>query len=484
MAITLLVLAGSWFLWKRKTDGLTSFDLVLTWAIKILASTVFLFIYTHYYGNGTLTADPNAFMEESRLLHAIANESIGDYLRFLFGLETQEMVNHYLIDTTHWNTGDLTLINDSKNVIRMNSILYFISNGNVYFNAFVFSFFSLLGFRELYLTFHKSINFSKRRFWYALILLPSILFWTASMLKEPFMMVGFCLLLRAVLGELTLKQRVWRFILGVVLMIAFKPYVLLCLIPAVLIYCVAKWVFKGRIAISMLSVLGLLILFLTIFPKQRDKGVFYLTRKQFDFINIGSGGMHAYADTCFYFFRPDQFQYLTLNRQDSSIFLTKGLDAKKVELGKALPFKDVTLQPNKKRWILYFVTDGCASYVPVTFIDGSFSQLIKNIPEAFINAAFRPFFGDPGGWLKYFAVIETLLLFGWAIFSFRYWKGASPEIRLQVITLLVFSVALLILIGWITPVLGAIVRYRIPAYMAILVASLLLFKQKKELKHE
>jgi len=484
MAITLLILVGGWFLWKRKTDGLTSIDLLLTWAIKLLAALLFLFIYTHYYGSGTLTADSKAFMVESHLLQNVAYVSFGDYLRFLFGLETQEMVHHYLSNTTHWNTGDLTLINDSKNVIRINSVLYFISNGNVYFHAFVFSFFSLLGFRELYLTFSQSIHFSKRVFWYALILLPSMLFWTASMLKEPLMIVGMCLLLRALLGELTKKQRLWRFSVGVILMLAFKPYVLFCLIPAVLIYVTIKWVFKGKIIISILSVLGVVVILGAVFPLQREKSVFYLTRKQFDFINIGNGGMHAYADTCFYFFHPDQFQYLTLNEKDSSVFLNKTVHAKQVELGKALPFKDVILHPNKDRWILYFKSDGCASNVPVTFIDGSSSQVIKNIPEAFVNAAFRPFFGDPGGWLKYFAIIETLLLFAWVIFSFRYWKEASPQIRLQVTTLLVFSIVLLILIGWITPVLGAIVRYRIPAYMAILVASLLLFKQKKELKHE
>jgi len=48
---------------------------------------------------------------------------------------------------------------------------------------------------------------------------------------------------------------------------------------------------------------------------------------------------------------------------------------------------------------------------------------------------------------------------------------------------LVFAVVLLLLIGWITPVLGAIVRYRIPAYFALLIAGLLLYK-KKETKHE
>jgi hypothetical protein len=480
MVIVLLTLVAIWYLWKRRTDGLAAYDLVATWALKMAAACLFLFVYTAYYGSGTLTADPQAFMLQSKMLHDVANESVADYFRFLVGLDTPELISHYLANTSHWTVGDLTLINDSKNVIRVNSLVWFISGGNVYVHTLVFSFCSLLGFRELYLTFSKQVSISKRVFWYALVLCPSVLFWTGSMLKEPLMMVGLCLVIRAVFSELTLLQKSWRWILGVLLMLAFKPYVLLCLLIALSVYYTAKLFFRGKAHWSLLSLTGMVVIALLLFPKQREKGVFYLTRKQFDFINIGKGGLHAYADTCFFFFRPDQFQYLEINEADSSIFLTRPLSAKLVALGKAHPFKDVYLQPNYQRWILYFRSNGCTSNVPVTFINASFSRLVRNIPQAFANATFRPFFGDPGGWLKYFAVIETMLLFGWVTYAFRSWKKASRETRLIVVTLWIFAIALLLLIGWITPVLGAIVRYRIPAYLAILLASLLLFKQSPQ----
>lgn len=478
MVIILLTLAGIFFLWKRRTDGLELYDTVLAWGLKMAAACLFLFVYTTYYGSGTLTADPQEFMNESRMLHHVAHTSVSDYLRFLFGMETPEMIRHYLAETRHWTVGSLTLINDSKNVIRVNSLLYFISGGNIYVHVLVFSFLSLLGFRELYMAFYRSVAVPKRLFWYALILFPSVLFWTGSTLKEPLMILGLCLVLHAVFGKLTAGQRSWRWVVGVALMLAFKPYVLLCLLLALGMYYFAVLFYHRRFLPALLTLAGLGIVLLLVFPQQREQGVRYLTRKQYDFINIGNGGLHAYADSCFFFFRPDQFRYLDI-RPDSSIYLRRPLHAQQVELGEAHPFKSVVLQRNQQPWILYFSSNGCASNIPVTFINGSGTQLVRNIPEALTNAAFRPFFGDPGGNLKYFALAETLVLFGWLLFSFRYWRGASKETRLNVITLLVFAIALLLLIGWITPVLGAIVRYRIPAYLALLLASLLLYKQKR-----
>jgi len=483
MVFTLLLVLGCWFLLKKKTPGLHRFDLVSAWGLKIVASCVFLWIYTHYYGWGSLTADPEAFMNESALLARVASESPADYFRFLFGMESPEMVHYYLSETSHWSAGDLNLINDSKNVIRANSLLHFISAGNSYVHLLVFSFLSLLGLRELYLAFHEKIAYRRRLFWLALVGLPCVLFWTGSMLKEPLLIVGFCLVIRAVFGRLSVVSMVWRLLLGILLMLAFKPYVLLCLLPAIAYYFMAKRFFTKRLYLSLLPIPVFVMIALLLFPEQRQQTTHYLTRKQFDFINIGRGGLHAYADTCFFYFRPDQFRYLDL-RADSTVYLKQPVVAKLVTTGKSTPFKDVYLLPNTKRWYNYYQSGGCASVITVTEIRGSFGQLIQNVPEAFVNAAFRPFFGDPGGVLKFPAIIETILLFGGFLVQFRYWKRASRETKLQVIALLTFAALLFVLIGWITPVLGAIVRYRIPAYLAVAVSALILHQQRKVSIHE
>ena len=483
MAFAILVVLGAWVLWKKETPGLHRYDLLLAWGLKIAAAFVFVWVYIHYYGSGTLTADPDVFIKESAILAAVADHSIADYLRFMVGMETPEMIRHYLSETSHWTAGDLTLINDSKNVIRVNSLIHFISGNNSVIHAIVLSFFSLLGFRELYLAFYKQVRMPDRRLWFLLVAFPSLLFWTGSMLKEPLMIVGLCLVIRGLFDELPVGKRSIKLISGILLMLAFKPYVLICLLPAIAVYLTSKFVFRGKILISLAVLLSLVVVSLTAFPGKRDDTTYYLTRKQYDFVNIGRGGLHAYADTCFFYFRPDQFRYLDI-RADSTVYLKRPIVAKQLTLGKASPFKDVYLVPNKVRWFNYYETNGCKSAIPVTSINASFTQLVLNIPEAFVNAAFRPFFGDPGGLLKFPAVVETILLFAFFALQLRHWKNVSQEAKLQVVTLVSFAFLLFILIGWTTPVLGAIVRYRIPAYLAVLIAALILYNQQKKLNHE
>lgn len=482
MVSILLVLIGCWVLWKLPANGLYKANLLVAWAMKLLAGGLFLWIYSEFYGGGTLTADPEAFMRESKLLRDVAGKSFVDYLTFLFGGETQAMVDHYLATTTHWNTGDLTLFNDSKNVIRINSLIYFISGGQIFVHVIIFTFLSLLGFREVYQTFSHRIHFSNRVFWYVLIGFPSLIFWTGSMLKEPLMMLGFCLLLRAWLGEIRFISRFWRLLLGIVLLLCFKPYVLLCLLPAIIFWWVCtKWM-RNRVVLTFTLFSGLLVASAVLLPKQAEKAVFMLTRKQFDFINVGQGGLHAYADTCFYFFRPDQFSSLQIDRAREEVYLKQAVLAKKVTAGKALPFKDVHLQPNKKPWLLYYYSEGCASYIHVTPINNSGAQLLKNAPEAIVNATFRPFFGDPGSSPKFLAVIETILLFAAFFYALMYVRFASAQTRVDIAAMLLFALLLLLLIGWITPVLGAIVRYRIPAYMIFLLTIVLLYIPKNKLR--
>jgi hypothetical protein len=45
--------------------------------------------------------------------------------------------------------------------------------------------------------------------------------------------------------------------------------------------------------------------------------------------------------------------------------------------------------------------------------------------------------------------------------------------------LLVFSLILTLLIGWTTPVIGAIIRYKVPVQLAMMLVTLILFNPKK-----
>lgn len=467
MVFTLLLVGLTWFVWKFKTDGLSRTNLLIGWGIKVLFGVLFMIIHTKIYGIGEITVDWEEYMDDSVTLNGVAYQSFGDYLRFLFGTNSEAAVQQYLSHTNHWSAGDLDLMNDSRNVLRVNSLIVFLSKGNVYVHILFFSFLSFIGLREIFQAFKDRVFYDKRVFWFALFLFPTLSFWTSSVLKEPLMILGFAFLLNALFGNLAVKSRLWRFALGFILMLGFKPYVLGCLLLSVPVFLLGKWVFRKRVLFAPITVLAITTLIFLVFSGFRKNVTHRLTRMQFDFINVGRGGMHAYADSCFYYFRSDQYSDLEFI-SDRTVQAKNDMVAKKVTFGMSYPFRDIHLKSGEGPWNVVFMGEACGSYIELTPIGNNSGQLLKNIPEAISNAAFRPTFWDPGGKLKILSFLETIGLF--VLLAFGLWynrKYRSAEEKNILVFLITFSLILLVLIGWTTPVLGAIVRYRMPAYLAL-----------------
>jgi hypothetical protein len=478
MIFTVVLILLTWLIWRYPLNGLSRIHLLAGWGIKVMFGIAFMYIHTKIYGVGDITVDWEEYMDDSVTLNNVAFQDFGAYLRFLFGFNSEAEVQHYLAHTNHWSAGDLTIMNDSRNVLRINSLLVFISRGNVYVHVLFFSFFSFIGFREAYRAFYNQVYLSNTWFWYGLILLPSVGFWTSSVLKEPLMLLGLSLILHGLFGELNRKQKTVRLVGGAILMLGFKPYVFLCLLAAVLIWLLVKWskymwLLASAIILLITSVIGVI-------EPVKNEITHHLTRKQFDFINVGKGGVHVFADSCFYFFPVETYDKIEINEQ-SEVRVLKPVVAKKVTFGMAYPFEDIRLEPSDAHWTLVFKGSKCGSYVEVTPIGNSYAQLVKNIPEAMVNAGLRPYFWDPGGKIKWFNALETLGLFtflGYGIFRFR--RHYSRKQKEIILVLTIFALAMLVLIGWTTPILGAIVRYRMPVYFVVAILGALGVKKEYE----
>ncbi len=87
--------------------------------------------------------DGQRFFREGEYLYNVFSVSATDYFKLLTGIgESPELLRKYLHMTNYWSAGDLILINDSKNVIRIHSLVHFFSGGNRLIHVAVFSFFS------------------------------------------------------------------------------------------------------------------------------------------------------------------------------------------------------------------------------------------------------------------------------------------------------------------------------------------------------
>ena len=458
-----------------RTEGLSIWILPSAYLIKVGAGLLLFWVHIQTYGIGELSHDGERFFNEGRLLNEIFFKSPIDYFRLLTGIgETEALTQQYLSTTRYWSAGDLTIINDAQNVIRCHSLLHFISFNSVFVHLSALCLLSTAALRNIYITFKGITKLSNQLFFWILLFIPSTIFWTSSMMKEPFMFFGISLFLRALIIEIKpIRKYIWL-IIASFLLLAFKPYILVCLLISLTVIAIYRYIFNHKIVY-----LGIFLLFIVpastyFFSDFRDTVVHYITRKQFDFINVGKGGVHVQSDTCFYFFQS--YQYSNLEFDGYTVELKKEVDGYRYRFGSKQKPVRVHLKPNGENWKVVYKALGCASYIELTPIDNSFSQLTKNIPEALINAGIRPFPNDPGSKLKYLSMLEVWVLFAFLAYALYNRRSISIKEKEIILGLALFAIFLTLLIGWTTPVLGAITRYRFPAQMAIVLISLIILQ--------
>jgi hypothetical protein len=449
--------------------------------VKVLAGLFFLYVYSVHYGNGELTADAGAFLKESKILNGVFYQSPSDYFKLLTGYhETSDLMFKYLSDTEHWDVGTMTIINDSKNVLRVHSLIHFISFNQQFIHLLFMCLISLLGLVQLHKAFSSFSKIHPAIFFIIILLIPSTLFWTSGILKEPFMFLGLALFLRGAFDLQLGLRKLLLIPLGLLLMILFKPYVLVCLLPAGFYLLIHKYIAKQRVIVSLAIWVVSIVAIILVFPQTEKTVTTYLSRKQFDFENVGKGGLHVLDDTCFYYFRPEQINSLQL--ESGKAELLQPIDAYIIFFGMVEEPIPIHLKPTGEKWPVVYYDKGCDSYIKTTLIENSTKQLIINIPEALTNSIFRPFLGDPGSSLKYSAFIEL-----WGIFIFLGYciikhRKLGPNERGLIVAMTIFALCLFLLIGWTTPVIGAIVRYRFPAHLAMVIIGLIIIKPKQFFK--
>ena len=452
--------------------------------IKVSVGMFFLYIYSYHYGVGELTADPSAFMVESKILNATFYESPSAYLRFLTGLDNKELVVQYLSETTQWDAGSSKYFNDTRNLLRLHSLIHFISFNQTAIHLFVVSFISLLGLRFMTLAVIPYTQLKTTIVFLALLLMPNALFWSSGLLKEPLIFFSIGLFIYSVLSAHSFPKKLVLIILSIACLAGIKPYILLCIIPAVVIFVLFQYLKHIRTAfiITIVLITGV---FLSLLTPPLHPVVKKLSDQQFDFVNIGKGGVFARADTCIYIIAGEDMPHVIVNHTDSTVILTQEIVGDYILPNAKKDKKRCMIQPNEIPWKMYYDGEFSGSYIEITPIEQSGTQLLKNIPEAITNVAIRPYPNDPpASVFKYFSLIDGWGLYLLLIATLLFFRREINRKELSIIVaLFVFSLILALLIGWTTPVLGDIIRYKVPIQLAMIVVTLIVFNPKR-LKNE
>ena len=464
-----------------QVKNLPLWTMPLAFSIKMLVAVIFLAKYLHPDSNNFIPSDTMRFLSDGAILRNVYTQSPKDYFSLLFGFgDEMYFVKKYLSETEFWDTQNIMIANDSRNIIKIQSLIHFISFGKPVIHSLFMCFISLIGLKNLFIAFKPYTSLKPLPFFLILLLFPSLLFWTSGILKEPFLFLGLSILIRALLiPELLLKRIILGFV-GIIILLSIKPYVLLCMIPATIFYILYKYIFKAKLLISILTFLSIGISIVVLFPLQREKLVKNISRKQYDFDHLGKGGIYINGDTSYIYFEHKDYESLIINKKDSILKVIKPTPCLIVSREHKYKPKTHIYIPDDKNRIITYNVNGALSYIKTTPINNSFSQLIKNIPEALLNSYFRPFPSDPGSTLKYPAMIETWIITLFLMYSiYKRRKLNKQEIGL-ITSLIIFSLFLFIIIGWTTPIIGAIYRYRLPAQLAILLIATLLFQNNKK----
>ena len=464
-----------------QVQGMSNWAFVVGFALKTIFGMYFIFIYSEFYGNGSLTADAGDFIREGKLLNDVFYTSPGHYFKFLFGWETstQEVLTH-LGDINHWDVGAQSIINDNRNILRVHSLIHFISFNDPIIHMLILSFLSLFGIKHLVIGLKGYSKLSANAIFWIFLLAPSLIFWGSSVLKEPMVLLGLGLFIRGLLSKDERRKKLLLIFVGLVVLLSFKPYIFFVMIPSLLFLGIFRILPKFKLIGALMLTIIVMSLPLLIFSDQRDSMLEKVARKQFDFNNIGRGGLITAGDGDNYYFLPEAFENLEIS--NSYVHVIKPVKAKVIDYGGLEEPYTVTLQPSDQEWPVIFYRNKSQGFIEISVLDSSLSQLLSSAPEALMNTLLRPYPNDPGSWLKFPAMLEAWLLYFFIVLAIYKRRKLNPREKSLIVAIVIFIILLSLIIGWTTPVLGAIVRYRLPIVVSALVLGVMIYdpKDKKD----
>jgi hypothetical protein len=414
-----------WIISKSKFFKLNNIApkyLLAVFVIKILAGSFLFLVYTYYYEDRS-TADIFKYFDDSKIMFDALSEKPMDFIKMLFGIQNDNAyfdANYYTKMNNWYRVFETEMYNDTHTIIRLNAIFRLFSFGSYHVHTVFMCFLSLLASVFLFRFFSKIINGKEKLIFIAVFLLPSVLLWTSAVLKEGLLLFGMGIMLYYLLLLLEKKKMLFSF-----LMMAVGFFILLYIkyytLAALLIPLLAF------VSVRMFKI-NRIVLTYTLF-----------LLVAFSFIAILSNISEEY----------NVFRLLSIKQQDF-IGLATSMDA--------------------------------GSLLNAPILESTPWSFLKNIPYALFVVFFRPFFFESLNPLMILAGLENLIILLLCVIAFFFKVKKIQEKNLFFFSL-AFVFILYVLIGVTTPVMGAIVRYKVPAMIFLLILVVILLDDNRLKKY-
>lgn len=369
--------------------------------VKLVAGFLLYLIYTRYYTDRA-TADIFRYFDDADIMYQSLFTHPYDYLRMLTGYDSASPdLQHYYDAMRNWYNTDM-VFNDTRTMIRFSAFLKLFSLGTYYPHAVVMCFLSLCGLTALYRFFTSFIEGKELVLLVAVFLMPSTLIWTSGLIKEAFLIFSLGMLLNTLYNLIEKKEVTRRNFWQLIIFLCCLFFIKPYII-FLLVPCIASWMLlKNNANTQFLKVVAVYFVY----------GCLVVFTAEFLF----------------------------------------GKRIPKLLLDKQTEFFHVADR------------DHANSLIQIPPLTNAYSSLIVNAPNAIKNVIFRPSLFEVKNPLILLAAIENLIITISLLFSLYFvFKSKFKIASYWVLIAFFFCMTIFVLTGLVTPILGAIVRYKVPA---------------------
>jgi hypothetical protein len=410
LIVTPIILAIIYWVAYRLRPRLTSPDtkryFIPALTVKIIGAMAVGIIYFYYYGYGdTINYHTHgskhiweAFMESPfigvKLLFASA-EYDSETFKYASKIRFYGQMSAYMI-------------------VRIAALFDWVTFGTYSATACLFAAFSFSGVWKLYSVFYQRYRYLHYEFSIAVLFFPSMFFWGSGILKDTITIAAIGWAVHCV--DILISQKKQRLKSFTILFISFylifviKIYILLCLIPAVLI-----WIYMEKMnSIRSFSVKLLIapLMLMIIIP----------------------------------------FAYYTIQ--------VIGQQEQKYALGNIGETAKITAYD-----LAYYTGKDAGSTYTLGDLDGNLSSYILLAPAAINVSLFRPYLWEVKNPFMFLAALESLFVLGLTIFLFAKigFIGFFQNAKIPIVAFsLIFSIVFAFAVGVSTFNFGTLMRYKIP----------------------
>jgi len=399
-----------------KLPGLPKHAAQLVFLLKFASGLSLTWIYTNYYTDRS-TADLFKLFDDSKFMYEAIFDKPKDYFKMLLGLDNNApYFDHYYFKMNNWYRPydvDYDVYYDTRTLIRLNAFVRLFSLGVFAVHTLVWCFLSLFGMCLLYKACYR--YFYENQYWLGacIFLMPSVLCWGSGVLKEGIVFFWMGILIYSIFQWINVGFKI-SYLLAIILSVIgfslLKVHILFAFIPSLLAFIVCRIRAYKNVRFTYLLLLTLIVI-------------------------IGFNIQYIFPSINFI---------------------------------KVIAFKQQALLR-----LAYYTDSG--SLTEMNPLDPSFFGFLRNLPQALINATLRPSVFDAQNAMQWFAAFENLMISAFIIFCIGLYRPIlDPKKRAFVWFCLTFTVVLYSIMGLTTPILGTLVRYRMPALPFLMMAIVLL----------